>query len=120
MLERPKAKPKKVEPKAKPLPQRSYVKNSYTVNKDGAKAGRSEIGKWRCKTCKFMNEKDLTTCHMCNDEKKVFKEIPNFGGAAGARRARGGKTNFKANPAKNSHNVKEEKKPEAKGFGANI
>ena len=74
-LERPKPKPKtkQVDTKPKPKPTNSYSKKTYTLNRDGHKAG-DEVGKWRCKICKFMNDKDNVSCHMCNEEKTVLKE----------------------------------------------
>ena len=32
--------------------------------------------KWRCATCKFTNDNELTECGRCKDPKKVFKEVP--------------------------------------------
>ena len=32
--------------------------------------------KWRCATCKFTNDNELTECSRCHDPKKVFKEAP--------------------------------------------
>ena len=32
--------------------------------------------KWRCATCKFTNDNELTECSRCRDPKKVFKEAP--------------------------------------------
>ncbi len=27
---------------------------------------------WRCATCKFNNNVDLTICHMCNETKSIY------------------------------------------------
>jgi hypothetical protein len=27
---------------------------------------------WRCATCKFINQIELTICHMCNDNKSIY------------------------------------------------
>ena len=46
--------------------------------------------KWRCATCKFTNDNELTECGRCRDPKKVFKEAPiprgSSHGAMGAQK----------------------------------
>lgn len=87
MLERPKkTQPKTIhqKPKPKPKPMKNTAKSSYTVNRDGYK-GQVDVGKWRCKICSFLNEKDLEKCHMCGEQKTVMKEAPaKFGGGSTA------------------------------------
>ena len=89
MLERPKQKHKpKTTTKPKPAaPTKSYVKNTFTVNRDGKCP--EDIGKWRCKICKFMNAKLNEKCHMCSEPKTVLKEAAaTYGGANAQRRAK--------------------------------
>lgn len=122
MLERPKAKPKtKTVAKPKPVaPTKSYVKNTFTVNRDGRST--EDVNKWRCKICKFLNEKLNEKCHMCSEPKTVLKEAaPKFGGANAQRRAkqvrvnRGGKATGSLRKPK-----KEEVKAPTAAPGANI
>jgi hypothetical protein len=42
----------------------------------GHSVGRVGAGdqKWRCKVCKFANEKEESNCHMCKEAKAVMKE----------------------------------------------
>ncbi len=110
-LERPKAKPKPKVEKPKPKPTNSYVKSSYTVNRDGHKLG-GDAGKWRCKTCKFMNAKENEKCHMCSEEKQVLRESRAPVGQAARRRTKQVKT----------HQANKPKKPEESkgGFGAQV
>merc|ERR1712228_403748 len=46
--------------------------------------------RWRCATCKFTNDNELTECGRCRDPKKVLKEAPvprgSSHGAMGAQK----------------------------------
>ncbi len=46
----------------------------------------TDHSKWRCSTCKFLNDINDSKCSRCKDEKKVFKDKSVFGGANAKKR----------------------------------
>jgi hypothetical protein len=42
----------------------------------------NDKSKWRCATCKFLNEDELEICSRCKDPKQEFKEKKVVGGAS--------------------------------------
>ena len=58
-----------------PKEPRTCVNGKYMGSKVGKKVGiNTDKTRWRCKTCKFLNDEENEKCHMCRDEKHILQE----------------------------------------------